>query len=110
MRPAPPKKKPPLLRQAAFFSLYAPFVLLFISALIGYGIPSDSLWHHYAVVVYTIVYRVTIVVAFAFGVVGFIGGIKHRCIEIYVCAFWGCFFNGVLLALLIISFFNRLFS
>jgi hypothetical protein len=105
VRPVPTKKKPEFLRQAAFFSLYAPFILFFISVIVN-GTSSSPAWHHYATVVFAIVYRVTIVAAFVLGVIGFIGGIKHRCVEIYVCAFWGCFFNGALLTIVILSIFG----
>ena len=110
VQPDPPKQKPFFLQQAALFSLYAPFILFLVSAIIRYGVPSDSPWYRFTVLVYTIIYQVTIVAAFILGVVGFIGGIKHRCVAIYGVAFWGCFFNGTLLALSLIAAYSRLYS
>ena len=109
VQPIPPEK-PFFLQQAAFFSLYAPFILFLISAILGYALQSTFPWYRWVIVVYAIVYHVTIVAAFALGVIGFIGGIRHRCVEIYGCAFWGCFFNGTLLALSLIAAFGRLYS
>ena len=97
-------KEPSFLRQAAYFSLYAPFALFLISVIVTYATYSSPAWRHHAMVVYTIIYRVTIVAAFGLGVLAFVGGIKHRCVVIYVCAFWGCLFNGILLTLVVLSF------
>jgi hypothetical protein len=110
VHPVVPQQKPFLLQQAAYFSFYVPFILWLVFAIIWYGVPVTSPWHHCVSVVYAVIYDVTIIVALVLGAVALIGGIKCRCIEIYGIAFWGCLFNGTLLVLLLAGVCGRLFS
>ena len=101
-------KEPFFLQQAAYFSLYAPFVLLLITAIVAYATYASPEWRHFAAVVWIISGPLTFVAGLVLGVMAFIGGVQRRRVMIYVCTFWGCFFNGTLLVLLVLGILAKL--
>jgi hypothetical protein len=103
IRPTPQKEKPFLLHQAALFSLYAPFFLFLVAAILAYAFAGNSELHAWAFGIFKWVFRSIVGVAFVAGVIAFLGGIKRRIVELYAYAFWGCLFNGILVIFLVVS-------
>jgi hypothetical protein len=97
VRPAPSKEPSFFLQQSAYFSLYAPFVMLLIGAIAAFAFPPS--WRLNLHLVVSIVALTVFAIGLILGSVAFIGGIKRRWIKVYAYAFWGCLFNGVFLIL-----------
>lgn len=95
------------LRHAAYFSLYAPFILLLIGVILTCSHHAFPMWTRITVITYAVVFRVTIAAAFVVGAIAFCHGIRRRLVEIYAIAFWGCLFNGVFLLLITLSLLVR---
>jgi hypothetical protein len=93
--PAPQKDRPDSLKQAALFSLYAPFVMLLVGAIAGTAFPFSA--HLYVWLAVTITALVVFAAGLLLGVVGLVGGIKQRWTEVCVYASWGCLFSGTFL-------------